>query len=50
LCEIFDADLSQLGSWLGIKLDCANFNSVTAEGPHFWATSGLSRQRACHSP
>jgi Sulfotransferase family len=50
LCEIFDADLSQLGSWLGIKLDCANFNSVTAEQPHRWAASGFSPQRASLSP
>ena len=30
LREVFDADLNQLGSWLGITLDCANFNAVTA--------------------
>jgi sulfotransferase family protein len=50
LREIFDADLSQLGSWLGIKLDCADFNSVTAEQPHLWAVSGFSPRRASLSP
>jgi sulfotransferase family protein len=37
LCEIFDADLAQLGSWLSIRLDCANFDGVTSGEPHFWA-------------
>ena len=29
LCEVFDADLAQLGSWLGLRLDCENFHEVT---------------------
>ena len=41
LREIFDADLCQLGSWLGIKLDCAKFNALTAERPHSWVASEL---------
>ena len=26
LRDVFDADLAQLGSWLGIELDCENFH------------------------
>jgi hypothetical protein len=37
LREVFDFDLNQLGAWLGITLDCANFNAVTAAKPHSWA-------------
>jgi hypothetical protein len=29
LREIFDADLAELGSWLGIAIDCENFHDVT---------------------
>jgi hypothetical protein len=29
LREVFDADLAQLGSWLGIALDCRSFRSVS---------------------
>ncbi len=42
LCEIFDADLCQLGSWLGIGLDCANFDAVTRVEPRFWAGGDAS--------
>jgi Sulfotransferase domain len=38
LREVFDADLSQLGSWLGIELDCETFDAVTKQRPHSWAT------------
>jgi hypothetical protein len=37
LREIFDADLAQLGSWLGISLDCENFHATTIERAHDWA-------------
>jgi hypothetical protein len=37
LREIFDADLAQLGSWLGISLDCENFHDTTIERAHDWA-------------
>jgi hypothetical protein len=37
LREIFDADLSQLGSWLGISLDCENFDAMTRDRPHAWS-------------
>ncbi len=36
LSEIFDADLAQLGSWLGRKLDCENFQEATAGQAHEW--------------
>jgi Sulfotransferase family len=36
LREVFDADLSQLGSWLGISLDCENFDATTRNQGHFW--------------
>ena len=29
LREVFDADLAQLGSWLGITLDCETFHTTT---------------------
>jgi len=37
LREIFDADLAQLGTWLGISLDCENFHATTIERVHDWA-------------
>ncbi len=30
LSEVFDADLAQLGSWLGHRIDCENFHEATA--------------------
>jgi hypothetical protein len=36
LREIFDADLAQLGSWLGLQLDCDNFHAATVDRPHGW--------------
>ena len=36
LREIFDADLAQLGSWLGIPLDCENFHAMTLERSLDW--------------
>ncbi len=41
LRDIFDADLAQLGSWLGISLDCENFQEVTVSRPHDWAGVGM---------
>jgi hypothetical protein len=41
LREVFDADLSQLGSWLGVALDCANFDAVTGSVPHSWAARSV---------
>jgi hypothetical protein len=41
LREVFDADLSQLGSWLGIELDCKNFDAATRSVAHSWAARGL---------
>ncbi len=37
LREVFDADLAQLGSWLGVHLDCDNFREATAGRAHEWA-------------
>jgi hypothetical protein len=45
LREIFDADLSQLGSWLGIRLDCENFDAATSARPHSWAASMVDSRR-----
>ncbi len=39
LREIFDADLAELGSWLGIALDCDNFHDVTIGQPREWHAS-----------
>jgi hypothetical protein len=37
LREVFDADLAQLGSWLGVRLDCENFQDATAGRALEWA-------------
>jgi hypothetical protein len=37
LSEIFDADLAQLGSWLGHPIDCENFHEATIGQAHDWA-------------
>jgi Sulfotransferase family len=37
LRDVFDADLAQLGSWLGIALDCDTFHDTTIERPHDWS-------------
>ena len=37
LREIYDADLAQLGDWLGLPLTCDNFREVTRERPMGWA-------------
>jgi hypothetical protein len=37
LLEIFDADLAQLGSWLGITLDCESFHDTTIAQSYEWA-------------
>ncbi len=36
LVEIFDRDISILGKWLGVDMDCNNFRSITAERPLSW--------------
>jgi hypothetical protein len=40
LREIFDADLAQLGSWLGIALDCETFHDVTIARSYDWVDVG----------
>jgi hypothetical protein len=37
LQEIFDADLAQLGAWLGIPLACDNFHEITSSRSLEWA-------------
>jgi hypothetical protein len=37
LREVFDADLAQLGSWLGLSLDCENFHEATVGRALDWA-------------
>jgi hypothetical protein len=44
LHEIFDADLAQLGSWLGIALDCENFHQTTVAHACEWAEPWVSSQ------
>jgi Sulfotransferase family len=39
LREIFDADLAQVGSWLGIRLDCENFQEMTVGRSYEWDES-----------
>jgi hypothetical protein len=46
LREIFDADLAELGSWLGVTLNCDNFHEVTIDQVHRWAPSADRGQRA----
>jgi hypothetical protein len=45
LREVFDADLAQLGSWLGTELDCANFDQLTAERPRDWAVNVVAGEK-----
>ena len=36
---LFDEDLAQLGEWLGIELNCANFKEVTTKQSLNWIAS-----------
>jgi Sulfotransferase family len=36
LSEVFDADLAQLGAWLGVRLDCENFHETTVARAMEW--------------
>jgi hypothetical protein len=36
LAEAFDSDLAELGTWLGIELNCENFSDVTTARPYGW--------------
>jgi hypothetical protein len=36
LREVFDADLAQLGAWLGLRLECENFHAATVDRAHDW--------------
>ena len=39
LHEVFDADLAQVGAWLGVQLDCENFHEATVVRSHEWTGS-----------
>jgi hypothetical protein len=36
LTDVFDRDLSRLGTWLGVDLNCSNFKEVTEMQPLEW--------------
>jgi hypothetical protein len=36
LREVFDADLAEVGSWLGVPLDCESFHDQTVDRAHNW--------------
>jgi hypothetical protein len=50
LREDFDADLAQLGSWLGIALDCENFHDATVARACEWGEPPISGQDEWRSP
>jgi hypothetical protein len=50
LREVFDADLAQLGSWLGTSLDCDNFHQVTLARSYQWAEVPISGHDGWTSP
>ena len=35
--DVFDADLAILSGWMGVQLQCSNFDEVTREGSLDWA-------------
>jgi hypothetical protein len=41
LREVFDVDLAQLGSWLGLRLDCESFHEVTLSRSYEWVERHL---------
>jgi hypothetical protein len=46
LREIFDADLAELGSWLGVTINCDNFHEITVGQAHEWTAARDRGQRA----
>jgi hypothetical protein len=44
LRDVFDADLAQLGSWLGTELDCDNFHEVSLHRSCEWLEPRISGQ------
>ncbi len=50
LREVFDADLAQLGAWLGITLDCENFHETTLARPLDWVERQRSHELAEEAP
>jgi Sulfotransferase family len=53
LRDVFDADLAQLGSWLGFELDCDNFHEVSLARSCEWVElpkSGQLKRRRKAAP
>ncbi len=50
LREIFDADLAELGSWLGITIDCESFYEVTTGQSRDWEPPTDRGERARKAP
>jgi hypothetical protein len=50
LREVFDADLAELGSWLGIAIDCENFHDRTIGQAHDWLAPPDRRKRSSQAP
>jgi len=50
LREIFDADLAELGSWLGITIDCDNFDDATIGQPYDWKPPNDRGERVRKTP
>jgi len=50
LREIFDADLAELGSWLGITIDCGNFYEATMVQPHNWVAPPETAEWGAEGP
>lgn len=51
LADAFDSDLAELGTWLGLELNCDNFQEVTTARPYDWVEVQPPdpRSRAPHS-
>lgn len=50
LRRVFDEDLSRLGSWLGVRLDCERFHEVARGEPPAWACTPVARSRGSARP
>ncbi len=44
LRDVFNADLAQLGAWLGTELDCDNFHEVSLARSCEWVEPTISGQ------
>ena len=41
---LFDEDLALLGHWLGVELDCENFDRITSDPELAWTASAPPRR------